>query len=174
MSKTDYDLKNLRAVIFDVDGVLSPSTVPMDENGVPCRMVNIKDGYALQLAAKTNLKIAIITGANTTSLIKRYGALGIKDVFIGASFKFEVMNKWLADNAILPEETAYVGDDIPDYQCMKAVGLAIAPNDAAREIKDIAHYITVSDGGYGVARELLEQVLATRGEWLNHADAFGW
>lgn len=174
MSKTDYDLTKIKAVIFDVDGVLSPSTVPMDNDGVPSRMVNIKDGYAIQLAAKTDLKIAIITGANTESLKKRYHALGIKDVFIGASHKLDVMIKWLANSNIMPEHVAYVGDDIPDYQCMRAVGLAVAPSDAAHEIKSIARYITVAQGGYGVARELLEQILMAKGQWLADADAFGW
>lgn len=174
MSKTDFDLNTLRAVIFDVDGVLSPSTVPMDDDGVPVRMVNIKDGYALQLAAKTPLKLAIITGANTRALIKRYNALGIKDVFIGASHKLDVMARWLAQNDIEPAHTAYVGDDIPDLQCMQSVGLAVAPADAAHEVKSAARYITAAAGGYGVARELLEQILSARGQWIDHADAFGW
>ncbi len=174
MSKTDFDLSTLQAVVFDVDGVLSPSTVPMDLNGEPSRMVNIKDGYALQLAVKSGIKIAIITGARTQSVVKRYASLGIKDVFIGASRKIDVMHRWLNDNGLAAENVAFVGDDIPDIECMKDVGLPVAPADAANEVKQIARYITVANGGYGVARELLEQMLAARGLWLNNADAFGW
>lgn len=174
MSKTDYDLTKVKGVVFDVDGVLSPSTIPMDDNGVPMRMVNIKDGYALQLAVKCGVKIAIITGANTKSLEKRYNALGIRDVYIGASRKTEVLAQWLENNALVPEDIAYVGDDIPDMECMQVAGLAVAPADAAVEIKGLARYITVANGGYGVARELLEQILAARGQWLASADAFGW
>ncbi len=174
MSKTDFDLTAIKAVVFDVDGVLSPSTIPMDNDGVPQRMVNIKDGYALQLAAKSGLRIAIITGANTKSIAKRYHALGIKDVFIGASVKIDIMVRWLADCGISPAETAYVGDDIPDLQCMQSVALAVAPADAAVECKAIAKYVTVANGGYGVARELLEQILATKHQWLSDDTAFGW
>ena len=174
MSKTDFDLTRVDAVIFDVDGELSPSTVPMNDDGVPMRMVNIKDGYALQLAAKRGLKIAIITGANTESLKKRYGALGIKDVFIGASRKLEIMSQWLAANGVSPENTAYVGDDIPDLQCMAGVGLGVAPADAAAEFIVKARFVTVAEGGYGVARELLEQILKAKGQWLTDAEAFGW
>ncbi len=174
MSKTDFDLRTLRGVIFDVDGVLSPSTVPMDENGVPVRMVNIKDGYALQLAVKCGVKIAIITGANTPSLVKRYNALGISDVYIGASKKLEVMERWLENNGMSAADVAYVGDDIPDLECMRLVGLAVAPADAAVEVKAISRYVTVANGGYGVGRELLEQLLAAKGQWLSDADAFGW
>lgn len=174
MSKIDYDLTKIKGLIFDVDGVLSPSTIPMDDNGVPMRMVNIKDGYALQLAAKTSLRMAIITGAKTESLCKRYHALGLKDVFICASHKLEVMNQWLENNNLKASEIAYVGDDIPDIPCMQKAGLAVAPADAAVEVKALAGYVTVASGGYGVARELIEQILAARGQWLDHAEAFGW
>ena len=80
-----YDLTKIRAAVFDVDGVLSPSTVPMNDAGVPMRMVNIKDGYAMQLAAKKGLKMAIITGADTPSIAVRYNALGINDVYLKAA-----------------------------------------------------------------------------------------
>ena len=81
MSKTAYDLRMIKAVVFDIDGVLSPSTIPMDNNGVPVRMANIKDGYALQLAVKKGLILAIISGADTEAVKKRFQALGFHDIF---------------------------------------------------------------------------------------------
>lgn len=174
MSKTDFDLQTIRGVVFDVDGVLSPSTIPMNEQGVPQRMVNIKDGYAMQLAVKRGLKIAVITGADTRSIIHRYALLDIKDVYIKASDKKPILDQWLAENGLTAEQIAYVGDDIPDIQCMQHVGLAVAPADAAVEVKEISRYITQAQGGYGVARELLEEILKAHGLWMNHADAFGW
>lgn len=174
MSRINYDLDRIKGVVFDVDGVLSPSTIPMSDDGDPMRMVNIKDGYALQLAVKKGVKIAVITGGKVPSIIKRYSSLGIKDVYIGVSTKLPVFNKWLADNGLSLDEVAYVGDDIPDYEIMSLVGLSVAPRDAADDIKGVANYISPVDGGYGVARDLLEQLLRARGQWLNHADAFGW
>lgn len=174
MSKINYDLSSIRGIAFDVDGVLSPSTIPMGADGVPQRMVNIKDGYALQLAVKCGLKIAIITGADTESLRVRYGALGIKDIYLKASHKLPILKEWMESNELNSEEVAYCGDDIPDLPAMHAVGLAVAPCDADVEIKAAANYITVASGGYGVARELLEQILRARGEWLTDAKAFGW
>ncbi len=174
MSKTAFDLRKIQGVIFDVDGVLSPSTIPMGDDGAPQRMVNIKDGYAMQLAVKRGLHIAIITGADTPAIARRYAMLGIKDVYIKAADKGPVMDKWLAENGLNEKNVAYVGDDIPDLQCMRRVGLAVAPADAAVEIKDAAQYITQSTGGYGVGRELLEQILKAKGLWMSHADAFGW
>lgn len=174
MSKTDFDLGTISGVVFDVDGVLSPSTIPMDDQGVPCRMVNIKDGYALQHAAKNGLKIAIITGAKTPALIKRYQALGIDDVFIGASQKLPILDKWLDDNNLSYNQIAYCGDDIPDLPAMKKAALAVAPADAAVEALEVARYITAATGGHGVARELIEQIMRAQGKWMHDNEAFGW
>lgn len=174
MSKINYNLSTVKAVVFDVDGVLSPSTVPMGNDGIPMRMVNIKDGYALQLAAKHDVKLAIITGADSEAVIIRYRSLGIKDVYTKVSQKLPLLLKWMADNGLKPEEVAYVGDDIPDYECMRHVGLSVAPADAAVDIKEIATYISPATGGNGVARDLLEELLRARGEWMTSGKAFGW
>lgn len=174
MSRTPYDLSRIRAVVFDVDGVLSPSTVAMDSEGRPTRMVNIKDGYAMQLAVKRGLKLAIITGADTPNIVGRYNSLGIIDVFLKASHKEPVLRQWMADNGFSSAEVAYVGDDIPDLPAMAVAGLSVAPRDAAREVLDRAVYISPVDGGYGVARDLLEQILKARGQWLSDERAFGW
>lgn len=174
MSRIEYDLKLIKGVAFDVDGVLSPSTIPMDATGTPLRMVNIKDGYALQLAVKRGLKIAIITGADSEAVRVRYQGLGIKDVFTKASKKIEVLKAWMAANDLTPAEVAYVGDDIPDFEVMKEAGLSVAPADAAVDILRIAHYISPVNGGYGVARDLLEQVLRVQEKWVLDHEAFGW
>lgn len=174
MSRISYDLKKIRGVVFDVDGVLSPSTIPTSPDGEPLRMVNIKDGYAIQHAVKCGLKIAIITGARSKGVEVRYSGLGVKDVFIGASQKLPAFEQWMADNELTAEEVAYVGDDVPDYEVMQKVGLAVAPKDACSDIKEIATYISVCDGGYGVARDLLEQILRSQGKWMHNANAFGW
>lgn len=174
MSKIDYDLTKIKAVAFDVDGVLSPSCIPLGHDGTPQRMVNIKDGYALQLAVKRGLKIAIITGADTEAIRVRYEALGIKDIYLKAGKKIDVLNEWMDRYALSAGEVAFAGDDIPDYQPMKAVGLSVAPRDASPDIKEIARYISPVDGGMGVARDLLEEILKTQGLWMNDAKAFGW
>lgn len=174
MSSIAYDLTRIRAVAFDVDGVLSPSTIPMSNDGIPQRMANIKDGFALQLAARLGLKIVIITGANTPALLTRYSTLGIHDIYLKASHKLPVLEQWMKENGLEPHEVAYCGDDIPDIPAMKAVGLAVAPRDAAVEVRDLASYISPFNGGYGVARDLIEQILKAKGQWLADAEAFGW
>lgn len=174
MSSIDYDLQRIRGVAFDVDGVLSPSTIPMNDHGEPVRMVNIKDGYALQLAVRKGVKIAIITGARTEGLVGRYASLGVERVYIGVSRKLPVLKEWMALEGLEPAQVAFVGDDIPDLEAMALAGLAVAPRDAAADVLERARYISPVAGGYGVARDVLEQLLRARGLWLDDADAFGW
>jgi 3-deoxy-D-manno-octulosonate 8-phosphate phosphatase (KDO 8-P phosphatase) len=174
MSRINFDLKLIKGVVFDVDGVLSPSTIPMNDKGEPARMVNIKDGYAIQFAVKCGLKIAVISGATTKSLALRYNSLGVQDVYLKASKKLPVLLEWLEKEGLSLDEVAFCGDDIPDIRAMQAVALSVAPADAAVDVKAIATYITVARGGYGVARELLEEILKVRGQWMSDADAFGW
>ncbi len=174
MSRINYNLRKIKAVAFDVDGVLSPSTVPMDADGEPARMLNVKDGYAMQLAVKSGILLAIISGARPEIIRTRYEKLGMKDIYLGVSKKLPKLLDWMEANSLTPDEVAFVGDDIPDMPPMKAVGLSVAPRDAAPEVKDIATFITASDGGYGVARELLEEILKVNGHWLDDVKAFGW
>ena len=174
MSSINYDLKKIKGIAFDVDGVLSPSTIPLSPEGEPLRMVSIKDGYALQLAVKKGLKIAIITGGNTKAADVRFRGLGIDDVFLGSSMKLPILQQWMEDNGLSADEVAFVGDDIPDIQAMQHVGLAVAPVDAADEVKRVASYISPKQGGYGVGREILEQVMKAQGLWMSDHKAFGW
>lgn len=174
MSRINYDLTKIKAIAFDVDGVLSPSTIPMSADGVPMRMANLKDGYAMQLAAKSGLKLAIISGADVPSITGRFTVIGVKDIFLGVSDKLPVFEKWMHENSLEPEEVAYVGDDIPDIPVLKACGLPVVPRDGATEAKAIATFISGADGGHGVARELLEEIMKMQGLWLSSDKAFGW
>lgn len=174
MSGMPYDLNKIKAFAFDVDGVLSPSTIPMHISGEPLRMVNIKDGYAIQLAVKMGFPIAIITGGNTEAVRKRFEGLGVKDIFLGASAKLPIYESWLKKYQLCDEEVLYMGDDIPDIEIMRRVGLAVAPRDAAVDILEIAHYISTFDGGMGCAREIIEQVLRAQNKWMSDKKAFGW
>ncbi len=170
----DYDLTRIRGIAFDVDGVLSASTVPLHPSGEPMRMVNIKDGYALQLAVKHGLQLAIITGADTQAIRVRFETLGVQDIYVGAAMKLPVLEQWMAKYGLKPDQVAFVGDDIPDLPAMQAAGLAVAPADAASECRQAARYVSPCNGGYGVGRDLLEQVMRAQGLWLDDRHAFGW
>lgn len=170
----NYNLKSVKSVVFDVDGVLSCSTITMHSSGEPLRTVNIKDGYAIQLAIKMGLRIAIITGGNTESVRKRYAGLGVEDIYMGAAVKIVTYNEYKAKHGLRDEEIIYMGDDIPDYEVMQACGCAVCPKDACPDIKQISTYVSDCDGGKGCARDVVEQVLRAQGKWLSNDKAFGW
>lgn len=170
----NYDLKRVRALLFDVDGVLSAETISQGPDGEPVRTVNIKDGYALRLAQMSGLHVAIITGAHPETIRRRYELLGIEDVFLSCSVKIEtyevLKDKYGLDDA----EVLFMGDDIPDFEIMQRVGCPVCPADAAPEIKQISIYISQIKGGYGCVRDVVEQVLKAQGKWMADKAAFGW
>jgi 3-deoxy-D-manno-octulosonate 8-phosphate phosphatase (KDO 8-P phosphatase) len=173
MSNYKALLKQITTFIFDYDGVLTDGSVIMMPDGEALRISNIKDGYALQLAVKKGYNVAIISGAKSGSMIKRLEALRIKDYFLGIENKLETLQHYLQTRNIDPAQVLFMGDDIPDYQVMKAVGVAACPSDAAEEIREISKYISGFPGGKGCARDVIEQVMKVQGKWMNH-DAFYW
>lgn len=171
----DFDLKNIEAMAFDVDGVLSDNVVVLYGNdGQPNRTANIKDGYALHLASTLNFPIAIITGGKCPAVKARYEALGVKHVYMGVSHKLEVFKQWCAEINVNPQNVLYMGDDIPDHEVMRSCGCPVCPADAAEEIKSLVIYVSPKPGGYGCVRDVMEQVLKAQGKWMSDADAFGW
>ena len=173
MSSINYDLTRIKAFVFDVDGVLSREVIPLSPDGDPMRTVNIKDGYALQLAVKKGYHVAIITGAYTEAVRVRFSRLGITHIYLKSAIKIRDYQDFLSKTGVQPEEVMYAGDDIPDYAVMQLAGLPVAPADAAPEIKQIAKYISSRKGGEGVARDVIEQTLKAQGHWMGQ-EAFGW
>lgn len=170
----NYDLNKIRAIIFDVDGVLSAETITLSADGEPLRTVNIKDGYAIQLAVKQGLHMAIITGGNTPAVRKRYEGLGVQDVCMGCAVKIETYGQLLEKYGLKDEEVLYVGDDIPDYEVMSRCGCPCCPADACAEIRNISLYVSHRPGGQGCGRDIVEQVLRAQGKWMSDRKAFGW
>ena len=169
-----FDLSLIKACCFDVDGVLSRTTVPTGPDGMPCRTANIKDGYAIQLAEKVGLRIAIISGARIPSIRARYITLGVTDIFLGAAVKVDTLEEFCSRHSLEPSSLLYMGDDIPDYEVMRRCGLPCCPSDAAPEIKAISTYISPYKGGEGCVRDVLEQVLRAKGLWMNGPAALAW
>lgn len=170
----NYDLNKIKSIIFDVDGVLSTSTISLGADGQPVRSLNIKDGYAIQLAVKMGLHMAIITGGKTENVRVRYEGLGMKDVYLGVSMKLDTYEAFKQKYDLRDEEIAYMGDDIPDYEIMQRCGLPLCPADACAEIRSISTYVSPVDGGMGCARDVIEQILKAKGKWMKDRKAFGW
>ena len=170
----NYDLKKIKAIIFDIDGVLSAETIVLSAEGEPLRTVNIKDGYAIQLAMKLGLRIVILTGGKTRSVRVRYEGLGVEDIYMGCAVTIETYDAFLSKYGLTDEEVMYMGDDIPDLEIMRRVGCPVCPKDACPEIKEASLYVSDKAGGYGCGRDVIEQTLRAQGKWVMNAKAFGW
>jgi len=158
--------KPISTFVFDVDGVLTDGTVQLLPNGEQSRKMNIRDGYALQLAVKKGYRVVIISGGRSESVVSRLQGLGIKDIYTGVLDKQEKLQDYVFENDLRWEEIIFMGDDIPDYRAMQLVGLPVCPADAAPEIKSICRYVSPITGGNGCVREIIEKVLKLNNHWM--------
>ncbi|WMW78811.1 HAD-IIIA family hydrolase [Flavobacterium sp. 20NA77.7] len=172
MSKSYKEIMNdIKAFVFDVDGVLTDGTVHVAEDGQLLRHMNIKDGYAMKAAIDKGYPVCIISGGSNEGVRVRLQNLGINSVHLGVSDKVEKFYEFCDGYEIKPEEVLYMGDDIPDYLVMQKVGLPTCPQDASPEIKEISKYISHKNGGKGAVRDVIEQVLKVQGKWMDDFNA---
>ena len=162
--------KNITTVVLDVDGVLTNGDIILMPGMQPVRKMNAKDGYAMQLAVRNGIRMAIITGGRSPEVKERLQGLGITDIYLGASSKMESYEDLKMCYDLTDDEILYMGDDLPDYDIMKIVALAAAPQDAAPEIKSVADYVSPVNGGKGCVRDVLEQLLKIQGKWARSED----
>lgn len=162
--------KLVTTFILDVDGVLTDGTVYVFDSGEQVRRMNIKDGFALQLAIKKGYRLLVISGGNSPAVITRLKKLGITDIFMNVLDKQQMILQYMNDHDLNKDQVLYMGDDIPDYLAMKVVGMPVAPADAAHEIRKAAVYIASAKGGKGCVREVVEKVLRLNGHWELETD----
>ncbi len=158
-------LKKITCFVFDVDGVLTNGEVIVMPNGVLVRKMNIKDGYALQLAIKKGYQVWVISGGNSSEVEERLHNLGLKEVHMRIKDKRALLQELSILHSIPLDHMLFMGDDMPDYEAMSIVGVAACPKDAAVDIKSIASYIALAEGGAGCAREVIEKVLKLNDHW---------
>lgn len=173
MANFKEDLVNVKAFIFDIDGVLSTQTIALNAFGVPNRTVNLRDGYAIQLAVRKGYNICVISGSSSKEYRKRLKLLGVKDIYLNSKSKLEHFNSFLKRYNLRKSDVLFMGDDIPDYEVMKEAGLPVCPSDADSEIRQVASYVSDKKGGEGCVRDVIEQVLRLHNKWMD-SDAFTW
>lgn len=160
-------LNNIKTVILDVDGVLTDGNIILLPTGEMVRTMNTRDGYAMQLAIKKGIKIAVITGGKDQAVVDRLKYLGLTDIYVGARDKVDAFQDLMFSYGLDPDEIAYMGDDYPDLSVMGLVGLPTCPNDACTDVRKAAEYISPENGGKGCVRDLLEQILKVQGLWYD-------
>jgi len=173
MTNFKEDLTKVKAFVFDIDGVLSLQTISLNSFGVPNRTVNLRDGYAVQLAVKKGYLVAIISGSNSKEYLRRLKQLGVKDVYLNSRSKLEHFNTFLRKHGLDKNDVLFMGDDIPDYEVMKVAGVPVCPADADSEIKQVALYVSDKRGGEGCVRDVIEQVLRLHNKWMD-TEGFIW
>lgn len=159
--------KKIQVFVLDVDGVLTNGNLLLLDDGQMARVMNIKDGYAMQLAIKKGYRILVISGGKSAAVKTRLNLLGISDVHIGVEDKLQVLKNYISQNSLSQEQVLFMGDDLPDFEAMQFAGLACCPADAAAEIKAQAQYISPFNGGQGCVRDVIEKVLKLNGQWVH-------
>lgn len=173
MENYKQKLRNIRNMIFDVDGVFTDGIVLLMPDGQQIRSSNVKDGYVVQLAVKKGFRLAVITGGDSEAVRQRFEGLGVNDVFLNSKDKWKVYTDYMAQHNLKPEETLYMGDDIVDIRVLKDVAVGCCPADAAHEVREICDYVSHLPGGKGCVRDVVEQVLKVQGLWMDK-DSLEW
>lgn len=158
-------LKDIKAFVFDVDGVFTDGSVYLMPGGNMSRVMNVLDGYAVVKALKNNYLIGVITGGNDEMVKHRINYLGIKDYYAKSHDKMADFEDFKLKYNLTNEEILTMGDDIPDLHIMKNSAIAACPENAVPEIKEIATYISPIKGGSGAVRDVIEQVMKVQGKW---------
>ena len=158
-------LKDITTFIFDVDGVFTDGSIIITSSGEMLRTMNVKDGYALKTALLKGYNVCIISGGSNEGVRNRLKGLGVTDIYLGAHHKQEPLEEYMDIYDIKPENTLYMGDDLPDIPPMKMVQLATCPQNAVAEVKTVCDYVSHKNGGDGCVRDIIEQVLKVRGDW---------
>lgn len=159
-------LKQVKAMVFDVDGVLTDGSIMLMPNGELVRTMNMRDSIAMRLAIKNGYQLCIITGGNSQSVKQRLNRIGISDIYLKTENKLEALNEFVSIYDLQLSEVLYMGDDLVDYEVMSKVGVPVCPKDAVNEIKNISLYISPLMGGKGCVREVIEQVMRANGKWI--------
>jgi 3-deoxy-D-manno-octulosonate 8-phosphate phosphatase (KDO 8-P phosphatase) len=152
--------KNIKVLVIDVDGTLTDGKVYLSANGEIMKVFDIKDGYAIkEILPQYGILPVIITGRQSAILEYRCKELGISHLYQGVDKKRNQLDMLLMSLGLSAAETAYIGDDINDYECMVQCSIKGCPTDAVPEIKAITDFIATKKGGDGAVREFIEWLI---------------
>lgn len=159
--------KSIRLILSDVDGVLTNGAITIDNAGIESKSFHVRDGLGIKLWQRSGFTFGILTARNSQVVKLRAAELGVSVVRQGFSDKLPAAREIFTQLGIAPEETCYIGDDLPDLPVLYEVGLPVAVADAAQEVQDAAKWTTHTPGGQGAVRELIERLLKAKGSWEN-------
>ncbi len=165
LATIDARARSLKALLFDVDGVLTDGSVHMQNDGSEMKTFHIRDGVAMVWAQRAGLTLGLLSGRTSEATARRAAELGISLVIQGQNDKRASYTQMLGSLQLRDDQVAFMGDDLLDLPVLARVGLSAAPGDAAAEVRGRVHWVSQHPGGRGAARELVEVVLRARGQW---------
>jgi len=165
-------LRDVKMLLLDVDGVLTDGSIIYDDGNIETKVFNVKDGLGLRLLLDAGIEVGIITGRASGALTNRCANLGIRHLYDGVTDKTSALDDLVKKTGIKAEETAFMGDDLPDLPVLKKVGLSIAVNDADETVKKHVDMVTSRNGGDGAVREVCEGILKAKNLWNDIIDAY--
>ena len=158
-------LKSIKILILDVDGVLTDGRVIYTDSGEEIKRFDVRDGHGLKLLMRSGIEVILLTGRESKVVLHRARDLGIEHVYQKALNKIEVYKTILAQRNLEDKDVGFVGDDLVDLPVLRKVGFSAAVPDAVPEVKEIVDYITTKKGGEGAVREICELLLKAQNKW---------
>ena len=168
MGNFKEDIARVEAFVFDVDGVMTDGGIIPTPDGDFIRRYNAKDGYAIAAAIREGFKVCVISGGRGRMLENRMTMLGVTRMYLNCMDKVAAIEEFIADYDLHAEDVIYMGDDIPDLECMRKVGIPVCPADAAMEVVEASRYVSEFNGGYGAVRDIVEQVMRSQNKWAKN------
>ena len=162
---TRNDPSRITLLALDCDGVLTNGTIGYDGNGVERKFFHLHDGFAIRAWIREGGKVAVVTGRHSPSLRVRMAELGVTEVHENVGDKGEKLQEIIAAHELTSDQVAFMGDDLPDLPAFSACGFAVAPSNAASEVRARAHFVTTRPGGDGAVREAIEHFMRACGRW---------
>ena len=166
-----YKASRIKALAFDVDGVMTDGSLTFDENGAEYKTFNAKDGQGIIMMNRSGFVTAIITARENGTVRHRFKNLGMTKLYEGCKNKIAALRDFMEEFNLKPEEIAYMGDDLPDICVLKTVGLPCCPNDAVDEVKEYTAFVSSKNGGRGAVRELCDFILKASGKYEDATSA---
>ncbi len=164
-------MKKIKLLICDIDGVFSDGRIYLGNNGEELKAFHTKDGYGIKALGASGVDVAVITGRKSNIVATRMSALNVKYIVQGEENKLPALKNIAKQLNLSINEIAYIGDDMPDYECIDYVGLGIAVNDAHPSILSIANYTTFNRGGFGAVREICDLIMLSQNTLANASGA---
>lgn len=158
-------LKRIRLILTDVDGVLTDGRLAKLPHGDELKFFSIYDGLGIRLAQKSGIEVGFVSGRKSRQVAARAAELDVKLILQGVGDKLQTLENICWERGLNADEIAYMGDDLPDIRLLQKVGFSAAPANAVSAVKDRVHYVTVTKGGKGALREVIELVLRAQGKW---------